>query len=96
MYPEVFYALIKPLNKYESEPVVLKGYTRKQVKGKPYPGLIASPNTDLHGVVYKNIEKEDLEILHNFEGTEYKQVMFDVINEKGEELKALGYLYSDP
>ena len=46
--------------------------------------------------MYKNIEKEDLEILHSFEDAEYKQIMIDVTNEKGEEIKALGYLYGDP
>ena len=46
--------------------------------------MIPSPNSDLHGILYKNIEKEDLEILHAFEEKEYEQVMLDVINGKGE------------
>lgn len=39
MYPEVMYGLVKKKD-YHTQPVLLKGYTRKQVKfGRTYPGL---------------------------------------------------------
>lgn len=69
------YNLLKPAHKYKSEVAFLKNYTRKQVKNNSYPGLLFTEGNNLQGILYRNIEKEDLEILHHFEGDEYEKIM---------------------
>ncbi len=39
MYPEVIYKLMKK-HDYAHEPVLLRGYARRHVKNRAYPGLI--------------------------------------------------------
>jgi hypothetical protein len=39
MYPEVMYNLVKGQN-YKTEPVLLRNYSRRHVKGKTYPGIM--------------------------------------------------------
>ena len=39
MYPEVMYNLVKKQD-YLTEPVILKNYSRRQVKAKTYPGIM--------------------------------------------------------
>lgn len=67
MYPEVMFGIVKR-NDYKSQPALLKNYTRKQVKGAVYPGLVRADNHEIWGIVYMNVEHSDVEILHNFQG----------------------------
>ena len=95
MFPEVMYGLVKQPH-YESSTAVLDGHSRKQVKGKPYPGLIVDPGNSVRGRVYFNVNEEDTKILHDFEDKEYHQVMMHMKTENGKEISALVYLYADP
>ena len=58
MYEEVFNKLAK--NKYESVPALLKGYARKQIKNKEYPGIIKAEGMSVEGLLYKQLKQEDL------------------------------------
>lgn len=54
MYPQVMFGIVKKKN-YKSQPALLKNYTRRQVKGRSYPGIMKADNKELWGVVYMNI-----------------------------------------
>jgi hypothetical protein len=40
---------------YKSEPVVLKNYTRKQVKNRAYPGITKQIGKEIQGVIYHHV-----------------------------------------
>lgn len=67
MYPEVMYNIVEK-NDYKSQPALLKNYSRKQVKGAVYPGLVRADNHEIWGVVYINVERSDVERLDRFQG----------------------------
>ena len=68
MFPEVINALLHR-NDYQSCAASLTGYTRLKVKDAVYPGLVKSLGSTVEGVLYLNVEEEDLQILNSFEGS---------------------------
>ncbi len=50
---------------------VLRGYSRRAVKGEHYPALVPSENGYVEGVVYRNLPDSAWERLDRFEGEMY-------------------------
>lgn len=73
MFPEVIQNLTEG-RVYESRDVILKGYGRRHVKGRVYPGLIVAPAEEVKGKLYLNLSNEDMKSLDYFEGTEYQKI----------------------
>ncbi|KAJ3217316.1 hypothetical protein HDU67_008118 [Dinochytrium kinnereticum] len=57
---------------------VLKGFRRRAVKGKWYPGITPYPTESVEGMVIQLNSYQDLVELDRFEGDEYKRVMVTV------------------
>lgn len=65
MYPEVMYRIVEGQD-YKTEPALLKGYSRLQVRGAVYPGLTKDESKSVQGVLYFNISEKDVKTLHHF------------------------------
>ncbi|KAI8841681.1 Butirosin biosynthesis, BtrG-like protein [Chytridium lagenaria] len=57
---------------------LLKGYLRRAVKEKWYPGIIPNPSHSVQGLIMQLNTHEDLIRLDRFEGSEYKRVLVTV------------------
>lgn len=56
---------------YESQPAVLHGYQRLAVKYEEYPVAIPCQPCSINGLLYLNVNNEDLSRLDEFEGDYY-------------------------
>ncbi len=61
-----------------SMPGALKGYSRRAVKGEPYPGLIPDPEGRVEGVVYRDVPPPAWDRLDRFEGAMYARRLVQV------------------
>lgn len=63
--------------------MLLKGYARRHAKNRTYPGLLKDDNSQVLGILYRNVIAKDVEILHNFEGYEYIPIDVEVETKQG-------------
>lgn len=63
MFKEVIYALTS-VKDYRSSKAVLPGFSRYHVKGKVYPGITAEAEGEIQGVVYYDVNQQDMEVLN--------------------------------
>ena len=64
--------------RYAALPATLREYRRYAVAGDTYPGMIASPGGSVDGVLYQNVEPDDIARLDHFEGADYRRTELDV------------------
>lgn len=64
MFPQIMYSKVN--KKYDSETAYLSDYTRKKVKYAHYPGLLPFKGSQIKGILYHKINKEDLKALHDY------------------------------
>lgn len=64
MYEDVMFGLCQ--EKYQYKKSLLKGYQRKHLKARCYPGLVKSSGESVWGIVYLNVSPKDLETLHSY------------------------------
>ncbi len=63
---------------FPSNPARLLGYQRYKIKGKIYPATIKSSNGSIDGTLYKNIDKNTLNLLDEFEDICYERCLLEV------------------
>lgn len=80
---------------YKSEPGILRGYIRKKVSNREYPGLIKMPGAVTKGKIYYDITTRDILELDRYEGEEYERIFVDVLTANGEKERCLTYLYKE-
>jgi gamma-glutamylcyclotransferase (GGCT)/AIG2-like uncharacterized protein YtfP len=78
---------------YKSEKGILAGYERKKIINKSYPGLIESPDEKTSGIIYFDVDEDDLKKLDSFEGDEYKKIKVKVKTIKNKKIICIAYLY---
>ncbi len=71
MYPEVWSRVVRA--NYQSAPARIHGFQRRKVRGETYPCLIPGRGT-VEGRLYFDINRQDLERLDRFEGSQYDRV----------------------
>lgn len=62
MYQDVMYNLCS--EKYPFQKATLKGYQRRCLVHRTYPGLVTAPNESVEGIVYMGVNQHDLARLH--------------------------------
>lgn len=72
MHPKIWDRLIS--NNYETKPFEIFGYARKALKARVYPALIVDETDSIRGLLYLNVQEEDLRIIDDFEGNEYTRM----------------------
>jgi len=81
---------------YESSPASLSGYVRKCVKNDLYPIVFkGDENISIDGMLYFNIEPQDLAMLDEFEGEYYLREAVRVRLADGSFLPAETYVLKD-
>ncbi|MBL8311316.1 MAG: gamma-glutamylcyclotransferase [Burkholderiales bacterium] len=77
MFPVVWRGVVR--GDYHSATAVLSGLRRLCVRGEEHPALVVAPQASaLAGVVYFDVEPDDLARLDYFEGREYARVSLSV------------------
>ncbi|MCG8379775.1 MAG: gamma-glutamylcyclotransferase [Proteobacteria bacterium] len=79
---------------FPSNPARLLGYQRYKIKGKMYPGTIKSSNGSIDGTLYRNIDKNTLNLLDEFEDSCYVRCLVEVIVNNETE-RAFVYIVKD-
>lgn len=93
MFAQVWQPLVA--GRYRSEPAVLSGYRRFAVPGVAYPGIVAAPGQQVAGLLYRDVEADDLARLDLFEGAEYRRDALPVTLADGSALQAETYVWLD-
>jgi hypothetical protein len=79
------------------QPATLFGFVRRAVRDKDYGALVKSCLTDLvQGLLFAPRDIDDRRKLYNFEGEQYRMENVVVINETGEKLDAIAFLWAGP
>lgn len=73
-------------------PGILKGYSRRSVRGEHYPAIVPDNESIVEGVVYRNVPNSVWDRLDRFEGEMYKRQPVDVELNDGEMLYAETYV----
>ena len=61
----------------------LDGYARSGLQGAIYPGIVPSAGASTSGLVYAQLDRDDLEILDFFEGPLYERIEIQVVRADG-------------
>ena len=94
MFPQVWERVVR--GRYRSARCTLSGFARYAIKGETYPGMVAEAGARVEGVVYFDVDKDDLAALDAFEGIEYRRDKVSVVTESGEKVDACTYIYLLP
>ncbi|KAK9475231.1 uncharacterized protein V1510DRAFT_410408 [Dipodascopsis tothii] len=70
----------------------LHGYKRHALSDEMYPAIISSEGSSVLGKLVRNITREQLQYLDQFEGSEYKREVVDVCVQ-GEDAPSKAYCY---
>ena len=71
---------------------ILKGYSRRRVKGEHYPALVPDEEGRVEGVVYQNVSNAAWDRLDRFEGEMYTRKSVEIELADGTTLPAATYL----
>ena len=91
MFEDVWNRLVK--GNYLSQKATLNGYARRAVKEDVYP-VIFQANELVEGVVYYDINEEDMVILDTFEGEYYERKEVELLV-KNEPIRAYVYVLKE-
>lgn len=89
MYDPVISALVT--EKYKSLRGVLKGYKRRVLIERVYPGVVKDPSEEVDGVLYFDVNEQDVKTLDEFE-FEYTRDPVEVIGSDGKKYEAGVYV----
>lgn len=91
MFPEIWQRVVR--GDYRSAPATARGYARYALADDTYPGMIASPQATVEGVLYFDVDAQDVAALDAFEGSEYRRDLIDVVINSGETVIACTYIF---
>ncbi len=63
---------------YKSKPFTLYNFSRKKLIGKEYPGILREEGHQVKGLLYLDIELDDLIRLDEYEGEEFERITMKV------------------
>ncbi|MBN2636088.1 MAG: gamma-glutamylcyclotransferase [Prolixibacteraceae bacterium] len=56
---------------FKTECAVLKGYRRRRVAGADYPAIVVDSQSEVDGIILKDVDKRSMEIISFYEGEDY-------------------------
>jgi hypothetical protein len=92
MFPSIWEEVVQ--GHYQSLSATLQDHARYAVKSETYPGMIACSGATVKGVLYCNVESEDIVRLDAFEGSSYRRVRVSVRLENSMSIPAATYIYA--
>lgn len=81
---------------YASLPAIAEGHVREAIRGETYPGMVQRGGAGVEGVLYLDVDQDDIAALDAFEGDEYRRTPLAVNLASGETVQAEAYLYLRP
>lgn len=94
MFSQVWERVVR--GRYRSVRATLPGFARYVIKGETYPGMVAEAGAQVEGVLYFDVDGDDLAALDAFEGIDYRRDRVAVLAESGERAEACTYIYLLP
>jgi gamma-glutamylcyclotransferase (GGCT)/AIG2-like uncharacterized protein YtfP len=77
---------------FQYEDIVLPGYERRRLEGKTYPGLFESPQAQVDGRLYFDLDEQSFEVLERFEDPIYERREVEIHSAKRGKLRARIYV----
>lgn len=71
---------------------VLRGYSRRSVKGEPYPAILANHTGHVEGLIYKDVPNRAWKLLDQFEGHMYARHSVQINLDSGVTMPADTYV----
>lgn len=71
MFPQVWQRVVH--GKYHSASAVVSGYARYAIIGETYPAMVERAGAVVHGVVYFDVNEDDVSMLDAFESVDYRR-----------------------
>jgi gamma-glutamylcyclotransferase (GGCT)/AIG2-like uncharacterized protein YtfP len=92
MFPEIWQRVVR--GTYRAVPATVEGFVRYALSDDTYPGMIAQADATVEGVLYLDVDAQDVAALDAFEGVEYQRVDIAVTLNSGESLIAGTYIFT--
>ena len=80
MFPEVWQRVVS--GRYRSASAVVEHHVRLAIRGETYPGMIERAGCRVTGVVYYEVDPQDVACLDHFEGGEYRRASLVALAEE--------------
>jgi gamma-glutamylcyclotransferase (GGCT)/AIG2-like uncharacterized protein YtfP len=71
---------------------VLNNFFRSKMHGREYPGIVAQPETEVAGILYRNLTPDALTRLDAFEGKMYQRQQVEVMTKEQGLTMAMTYV----
>lgn len=94
MFPQVWQRVVR--GSYRSAPATMHDHTRYALQGETYPGMIAEAGSSVPGVVYFDVDAQDVALLDAFEGVEYRRDALLAQLDRGEAVNVETYIFQLP
>lgn len=94
MFPEVWQRVVR--GNYLSAPAVVLDHARYALRGETYPGMIAEVGGAVPGVLYFEVDAQDVALLDAFEGVEYRRDRLPARLDSGEAVQVETYIFQLP
>lgn len=91
MFPQIWQRVVR--GDYRSAPATAPGYARYALADDTYPGMIVSEKATAEGLLYFNVDAQDVAALDAFEGGEYRRDQIAVVINSGEIVIACTYIF---
>jgi gamma-glutamylcyclotransferase (GGCT)/AIG2-like uncharacterized protein YtfP len=91
MFPEIWQRVVR--GNYLSATATLADHARYALADDTYPGMVPQPQASVEGVLYYNVDEQDIAALDVFEGSEYRRQNVNVVIESGDLMIACTYIF---
>lgn len=76
LFPEIIEKLSG--KNFETVPAFIRGFIRKRIVGCDYPVVIQNLNSEVKGLLVRNVDEQSMQLLTFYEGDEYEKMETDV------------------
>lgn len=94
MFPQVWQRVVR--GNYRAEAATLAGHARFALADDTYPGMVAQAGASVPGVLYFDVDAQDVAALDAFEGEEYRRDSVQVLLDSGAMAVAGTYIFLLP
>ena len=91
MFPQIWQRVVR--GSYRSAPATAHDFIRLALAGDTYPGMVGRAGEQVEGVLYFDVDAQDVAALDAFEGCEYERAEIAVKMSAGEIVIAGTYIF---
>jgi gamma-glutamylcyclotransferase (GGCT)/AIG2-like uncharacterized protein YtfP len=92
MFPEIWQRVVR--GSYRAQSATAAGFIRYALSDDTYPGMIAQVGATVDGLLYLDVNAQDVAALDAFEGAEYRRDNVTVVLASGESVPAGTYIFT--